>query len=87
MTQHRKARQVVRSMSMPPRARRLPTHGALSVLTGAIVLMHTARLHAQELEPRAYSNLPTGLNFLAVGYAHSQAACPPTRRRRWRMRT
>ena len=27
---------------------------------------------AQELEPRAYSNLPMGLNFLAVGYAHSQ---------------
>jgi len=29
-------------------------------------------LHAQELEPRAYSNLPMGLNFLAAGYAHSQ---------------
>jgi hypothetical protein len=28
--------------------------------------------HAQELEPRAYSNLPMGLNFLATGYAHSQ---------------
>jgi hypothetical protein len=27
---------------------------------------------AQELEPRAYSNLPMGLNFLALGYAHSQ---------------
>jgi hypothetical protein len=27
---------------------------------------------AQELEPRAYSNLPMGLNFLATGYAHSQ---------------
>jgi hypothetical protein len=27
---------------------------------------------AQELEPRAYSNLPMGLNFLAMGYAHSQ---------------
>ena len=29
-------------------------------------------VHAQELEPRAYSNLPMGLNFLATGYAHSQ---------------
>jgi hypothetical protein len=28
--------------------------------------------HGQELEPRAYSNLPMGLNFLAAGYAHSQ---------------
>jgi hypothetical protein len=27
---------------------------------------------AQELEPRAYSNLPMRLNFLATGYAHSQ---------------
>jgi hypothetical protein len=27
---------------------------------------------AQELEPRAYANLPTGLNFLALGYAYSR---------------
>ena len=27
---------------------------------------------AQELEPRAYSNVPIGLNFLAVGYAYSK---------------
>jgi hypothetical protein len=29
-------------------------------------------VRAQELEPRAYSNLPMGLNFFAAGYAHSQ---------------
>jgi hypothetical protein len=34
------------------------------------VLAPTA-LHAQELEPRAYTNLPVGLNFLVVGVAHS----------------
>ena len=28
--------------------------------------------HAQELEPRAYGNTPTGLNFLIVGYGYSQ---------------
>jgi hypothetical protein len=27
---------------------------------------------AQELEPRAYVNTPTGVNFLIVGYGHSQ---------------
>jgi hypothetical protein len=27
---------------------------------------------AQQLEPRAYANLPVGLNFLVAGYAHSQ---------------
>ena len=27
---------------------------------------------AQSMEPRAYSNLPVGLNFLLVGYAYSQ---------------
>lgn len=27
---------------------------------------------AQQLEPRAYANLPVGLNFLLAGYAHSQ---------------
>ena len=30
--------------------------------------------YAQELEPRAYTNLPVGLNFLAVGYAHSRGS-------------
>jgi hypothetical protein len=27
---------------------------------------------AQSLEPRAYSNLPNGMNFLIVGYAYQQ---------------
>jgi hypothetical protein len=73
MAQRQQARQVVSRMDMRSRARRFfPTHGALSLLTGAVVLMHSARLHAQELEPRTYSNLPMGLNFLAVGYAHSK---------------
>ena len=36
--------------------------------------------HAQELEPRAYSNLPMGLNFLATGYAHSQGGLSTDRR-------
>jgi len=46
------------------------------LLNAAALLVTTCLLspgaHGQELEPRAYTNLPTGLNFLAVGYAHSQ---------------
>jgi len=36
------------------------------------LLLAGAAVRGQELEPRAYSNLPMGLNFLAMGYAHSQ---------------
>jgi hypothetical protein len=42
---------------------------ALALLLGGVPV---SAAHAQELEPRAYSNLPMGLNFLAAGYAHSQ---------------
>ena len=31
-------------------------------------------VHAQDLEPRAYSNTPVGMNFLLVGYQYSQGA-------------
>ena len=41
----------------------------MAVLIGTL---STPAAQGQELEPRAYSNLPMGLNFLAVGYAHSQ---------------
>lgn len=34
--------------------------------------MFALSAQAQELEPRAYGNLPMGLNFLAFGYAHSK---------------
>jgi hypothetical protein len=28
--------------------------------------------HAQDIEPRAYSNAPVGVNFLMFGYAHTR---------------
>lgn len=31
-----------------------------------------ASVHAQEMEPRAYSNAPIGMNFLLMGYGHSE---------------
>jgi hypothetical protein len=41
----------------------------LLALAGALV---ATKLPAQELEPRTYSNAPTGLNFLIAGYAYTQ---------------
>jgi hypothetical protein len=36
------------------------------------LLLAAARAGAAELEPRAYSNTPVGLNFLIAGYAYSE---------------
>ncbi len=47
-------------------------HGPQCLLLCTVGLLHTAVAQAQELEPRAYSNLPMGLNFLAAGVLHSQ---------------
>jgi len=38
----------------------------------ALVAAFSVRVHAQDLEPRAYGNAPVGLNFLIVGYAHAE---------------
>jgi len=37
-----------------------------------LIWLAAAMTHAQELEPRAYTNAPVGLNFLIVGLAHSE---------------
>ena len=60
-------------MSLALKTRRARASGgsvaALALLLGSVL---APAVYGQELEPRAYSNLPMGLNFLAVGYAHSQ---------------
>jgi len=33
-------------------------------------------LHAQTLEPKLYANIPIALNFLLIGYGHSEGAIP-----------
>jgi hypothetical protein len=46
---------------------------ALAVAAGVLALLATSpTARAQEIEPRAYSNIPVGLNFMALGYVHSQ---------------
>ncbi len=47
-----------------------PARRALLALLSILVTPLPA--HAQELEPRAYSNTPTGLNFLLAGYSYTQ---------------
>ncbi len=41
-----------------------------------LLFANTFTLFAQSLEPRLYSNAPTDLNFLVVGYANSIGALP-----------
>jgi hypothetical protein len=59
-------------MRAPSRRCRLSARDAVCLVLGAVGLLHAGVARAQELEPRIYSNLPTGLNFLTAGYLHSQ---------------
>ena len=64
--------------------------GAVLVLTALFIL--TAQAGAGEIEPRAYGNTPVGVNFLIVGYAHSEgglstAAASPIKDAELRMET
>jgi len=53
----------------------MKTKHSMHLLFKLIVpLSLTSALFAQTLEPRLYSNAPTGLNFLVVGYAHTEGA-------------
>lgn len=44
----------------------------LIALLGIGILYPPVSLHAQELEPRAYTNTPVGMNFVLVGYQYSE---------------
>jgi hypothetical protein len=45
---------------------------AAGILVAGLASVSTARqADAQDMEPRAYSNSPTGANFLVLGYGHS----------------
>ena len=51
----------------------------------ALVFGVSTTAHAQDLEPRAYSNSPIGLNFAIAGYAYATGMCSRIRLYRWRM--
>jgi hypothetical protein len=44
----------------------------VTLLSVAIFVLVSTHAHSAELEPRAYSNAPVGLNFLMAGFAHSE---------------
>jgi hypothetical protein len=44
-------------------------YGALRTLASCLCAILCTTAGAQELEPRSYTNLPVGLNFLVLGYA------------------
>jgi len=46
----------------------------LSLMMALALLSTVYTLHAQTLEPRAYSNAPEGMNFLLLGYQNSRGA-------------
>lgn len=48
----------------------IPHVARLTFLLVLLVVLSPA--NGQELEPRAYSNIPIGINFIAVGYAYTE---------------
>lgn len=59
-------------MNVAARLRRTLRRG-LAALAGALLLASTTPAAlAQDIEPRAYSNAPVGVNFLIAGYAFTQ---------------
>ena len=54
------------------RMRTLPTILAITALSACAQFASVSIARAQDIEPRAYSNAPVGVNFLIVGYARTQ---------------
>jgi len=48
----------------------------LNAAAGVLAVSTLAVAQAQEIEPRAYSNAPIGVNFAIAGYAYTQGAVP-----------
>src|SRR5215813_4479228 len=44
----------------------------LAVLIVATIAVPSRSVHAQALEPRSYVNTPVGMNFLLLGYGHTE---------------
>ena len=47
------------------------TH-AITLLAASALMGGASETHAQDIEPRAYSNAPVGVNFVIVGYAYTR---------------
>lgn len=49
---------------------------AVATLTACALVACASTARAQDIEPRAYSNAPVGVNFLIAGYAYTQGGVP-----------
>jgi hypothetical protein len=49
-----------------------PTPLITAVFAGCVLVEIALPAHAQDIEPRAYSNAPVGVNFLIAGYAYTR---------------
>ena len=59
-------------MPSEERGRGVATGWVRLTLIAALVLAPDGALHAQSLEPRSYTNTPVGINFLLLGYGHTE---------------
>ena len=59
---------------MPSHFKSLARRYFLITVFGIGILSNSAIAHAQDLEPRAYTNTPVGMNFLLIGYQYSEGA-------------
>ena len=57
-------------MTRPRRFRATPA--SIAVVVACILLAVASGARAQDIEPRAFSNAPIGVNFLVVGYAYTR---------------
>src|SRR5215510_10609435 len=46
-------------------------HWACALFTAAMIAAPGERVYGQALEPRSYTNTPVGINFLLLGYGHT----------------
>jgi len=59
---------------MPSHFKSLARRYFLITVFGIGIFANSAIAHAQDLEPRAYTNTPVGMNFLLIGYQYSEGA-------------
>jgi len=50
----------------------LPLRRFTATLTACALMAIASAAHAQDIEPRAYTNAPVGVNFLMVGYGYTR---------------
>jgi hypothetical protein len=63
-------------MAPPPGNRYVPESRAMTIrkwlLATYVLALGGGGAHAEDIEPRAYSNAPVGINFLIAGYAYAE---------------